>query len=276
MASGAFVAPLAPRVAFGAARHALCVRAPGGSTTAAVGRRVRAPLRAQTGAAASTARTTEPEAATQPPQQHERRVALVTGASRGIGRHIALALAAHDGCRVVVNYASSADAAEAVVAEIKAAGGDALSVKGNVASHADVDALFKSTLDAYGRVDVVVNNAGITRDTLLLRMKLQQWQDVIDLNLTGVFMCTQAAKLMLKRRSGRIINITSVVGQIGNPGQCNCTSRPHLCIISFYFSGLEHWGIYSLDICLLAISRDPRRDWRNTNQRSCVTLCSLF
>jgi NAD(P)-dependent dehydrogenase (short-subunit alcohol dehydrogenase family) len=131
-------------------------------------------------------------------------------------------------------------------------------------------------LDAYGRVDVVVNNAGITRDTLLLRMKLQQWQDVIDLNLTGVFMCTQAAaKLMLKRRSGRIINITSVVGQIGNPGQCNCTS-PHLCIISFYFSGLEHWGIYSLDICLLAISRDPRRDWRNTNQRLCVTLCSLF
>jgi hypothetical protein len=232
MASGAFVAPLAPRVAFGAARNALCVRAPGASNAAAamVGRRARAPLRAQAGAA-SAAAASETEAAAQPPPQQERRVALVTGASRGIGRHIALALAAHDGCRVVVNYASSADAAEAVVAEIKAAGGDALSVKGNVASPADVDALFKSALDMYGRVDVVVNNAGITRDTLLLRMKLQQWQDVIDLNLTGVFMCTQAAaKLMLKKRSGRIINITSVVGQIGNPGQCNCKSLLNLFI----------------------------------------------
>jgi 3-oxoacyl-[acyl-carrier protein] reductase len=150
------------------------------------------------------------------------KVAIVTGASRGIGRQIALALGAA-GCNVVVNYAASAAAAGDVVAAIKAAGAvDAVAVQGDVGNTDDVAALFKTAVDTFGRVDVLVNNAGITRDTLLLRMKKQQWDDVIDLNLTGVFMCTQAAtKLMLKQRSGRIVNITSVVGQIGNPGQCN-------------------------------------------------------
>ena len=149
------------------------------------------------------------------------KVAIVTGASRGIGKAIALALAAA-GCKVVVNYARSPDAAAAVVADIEAAGGEALAVRGDVSQAADVAALFQTVVDTYGSVDVLVNNAGITRDTLLMRMKQTQWQEVIDLNLTGVFLCTQAAaKLMIKARAGRIINISSVVGQIGNPGQVN-------------------------------------------------------
>lgn len=149
------------------------------------------------------------------------KTALITGSSRGIGRAIALELG-KAGCNVIVNYASSSDAAEAVVQEIKESGGDAVAIKGNVANSDDVQALFKGATDTFGSIDVVVNNAGITRDTLLMRMKPQQWQDVIDLNLTGVFLCTQAAaKLMLKQRSGRIVNITSIVGLLGNPGQVN-------------------------------------------------------
>lgn len=148
-------------------------------------------------------------------------VAVVTGASRGIGRAVALALAA-EGAKVAVNYASSSGAADAVVADISAAGGEALAVQADVAQAEQVETLFKTVLDNWGRVDVLVNNAGITRDTLLMRMKNEEWQAVIDLNLTGVFLCTRAvSKTMLKQRSGRIINITSVAGQMGNPGQAN-------------------------------------------------------
>lgn len=148
-------------------------------------------------------------------------VALVTGASRGIGRAIAIGLAA-EGAEVVVNYASSQEAAEAVVAEIVAAGGKAWSHQANVADEGQVEGLVKTVLDKSGRIDVLVNNAGITRDGLLMRMKTADWQSVIDLNLTGVFLCTRAvSRLMLKARAGRIINITSVVGLMGNPGQTN-------------------------------------------------------
>ncbi len=148
-------------------------------------------------------------------------VALVTGASRGIGKATALALAA-TGMKVVVNYAQSSGAADAVVAEIVDQGGEAIAVRANVADSEEVDQLIKTTLEKFGRIDVLVNNAGITRDTLLLRMKLEDWQAVIDLNLTGVFLCTKAvSKLMLKQKSGRIINITSVAGMMGNPGQAN-------------------------------------------------------
>jgi 3-oxoacyl-[acyl-carrier protein] reductase len=151
----------------------------------------------------------------------QNQVAVVTGASRGIGRAVALELAAA-GAKVVVNYASSSGAAEAVVAEIAALGGDALALQADVAQAEQVEALFKAVLDQWGRVDILVNNAGITRDTLLMRMKTEEWQAVIDLNLTGVFLCTRAvSKTMLKQRSGRIINITSVAGQMGNPGQAN-------------------------------------------------------
>jgi 3-oxoacyl-[acyl-carrier protein] reductase len=149
------------------------------------------------------------------------KVAIVTGASRGIGRTIALALAG-EGAQVVVNYASSSQAAEQVVADITAAGGQAIAVAADVSKADQVDALFQAAMDKWERVDVLVNNAGITRDTLLLRMNPDDWQAVIDLNLTGVFLCTRAAsKIMLKQRSGRIVNITSIAGQMGNPGQAN-------------------------------------------------------
>jgi len=148
-------------------------------------------------------------------------VAIVTGASRGIGSAIARELAAA-GATVVVNYASSPDAANAVVAEIQAAGGQAWAHQANVADEDQVEAMVKTVLAKEGRLDVLVNNAGITRDGLLMRMKSADWQSVIDLNLTGVFLCTRAvSRSMLKARSGRIINITSVVGLMGNPGQAN-------------------------------------------------------
>jgi 3-oxoacyl-[acyl-carrier protein] reductase len=151
----------------------------------------------------------------------EGQTALITGASRGIGRAIALALAA-EAVEVVVNYANSASAAEAVVAEITAAGGSAYALQADVAEEAQVDGLIQAVLDRSGRLDVLVNNAGITRDGLLMRMKTSDWQAVIDLNLTGVFLCTRAvSRSMLKARRGRIINITSVVGLSGNPGQTN-------------------------------------------------------
>ncbi len=149
------------------------------------------------------------------------RVAIVTGASRGIGRAIALALAA-EGANVVVNYASSSAAAQEVVAAITDAGGTAVALQADVSKLEQVDSLLSQTIEKLGRVDVLVNNAGITRDTLLLRMKPEDWQAVIDLNLTGVFLCTRAvSKVMLKQKSGRIINIASVAGQMGNPGQAN-------------------------------------------------------
>jgi 3-oxoacyl-[acyl-carrier protein] reductase len=148
-------------------------------------------------------------------------VALVTGASRGIGRAIALALAA-EGANIAVNYASSSTAADRVVAEITAAGGNAIALPADVSQAEQVDSLIRGAMDKWQRIDILVNNAGITRDNLLLRMKPEDWQAVIDLNLTGVFLCTRAvSKIMLKQRSGRIVNITSVAGQMGNPGQAN-------------------------------------------------------
>ncbi|MEH1825310.1 MAG: 3-oxoacyl-[acyl-carrier-protein] reductase [Nostoc sp.] len=149
------------------------------------------------------------------------KVAIITGASRGIGRAIAIELASQ-GAIAVVNYASSSAAAEAVVTEITAAGGQAIAIQADVSKSDQVDALVKTVTEKFSRVDILVNNAGITRDNLLLRLKTEDWQSVIDLNLTGVFLCTRAiSKIMLKQRSGRIINITSVAGLMGNPGQSN-------------------------------------------------------
>ena len=147
--------------------------------------------------------------------------ALVTGGGRGIGKAIALALA-EAGAEVVVNYANSAGAADEVVASINAAGGKAYALKANVSIEEEVDGLIKAVLERSGRLDVLVNNAGITRDGLLMRMKTSDWQAVIDLNLSGVVWCSRAvARPMLKQKSGRIINITSVVGLMGNAGQAN-------------------------------------------------------
>lgn len=149
------------------------------------------------------------------------KVALITGSSRGIGKAAALALAA-EGAKLVVNYARSSEAAEAVVSEVEGMGGEAIALQADVSKADEVDAMIASTMEKFGRIDVLVNNAGITRDTLLLRMKPEDWQAVIDLNLTGVFLCTRAvSKIMLKQRSGRIVNISSVAGLMGNPGQAN-------------------------------------------------------
>jgi len=149
------------------------------------------------------------------------KVALITGSSRGIGKAAALALAEQGG-KIVVNYARASEAADAVVAQIEEMGTEAIALQADVSKADEVDALVKATMDKFGRIDVLVNNAGITRDTLLLRMKPEDWQAVIDLNLTGVFLCCRAvSKIMLKQRSGRIINISSVSGLMGNPGQSN-------------------------------------------------------
>lgn len=149
------------------------------------------------------------------------RVAIVTGGSRGIGRATAERLAA-SGATVVVNYRGNATAAEATVAAITGAGGKAVAVQGDVSQPAEVEHLVKTTLEQFGRIDILVNNAGITRDNLLLRMKDSDFDEVIATNLRGVFLCTRAVlRPMTKQRFGRIINITSVIGLIGNAGQAN-------------------------------------------------------
>ena len=147
--------------------------------------------------------------------------ALVTGASRGIGRAIALQLA-EDGFDIVVNYAGSKDKAEEVVNEIKSLGREAVAIQANVAVKDEVTSMVKTTIEIFGTIDCVVNNAGITRDNLMMRMKQDEWSDVIDTNLTGVFNVVQGVtRQLLKQRSGTIINISSVVGTIGNAGQAN-------------------------------------------------------
>jgi len=148
------------------------------------------------------------------------KVALVTGASRGIGRAVARALA-REGATVVLGARDAARLAEGVE-EIAAAGGVGRAVCLDVADRASVERVFAEILQSHGRLDHLVNNAGITRDNLLLRMKPEDWDAVLATNLTGVFHCTQAAlRPMLKQRSGRIVNVTSVVGVMGNAGQAN-------------------------------------------------------
>ncbi len=156
------------------------------------------------------------------------KVALVTGASRGIGRSISLALAAQGAKIVAVDIDLAAT--EAFVAELKAAGTEAIAVQGNVTVADDVERMVNAAKDTFDRIDILVNNAGITRDALLLRMKDEDWDAVLTVNLKGAFLCTRAvAKVMTKQRSGRIINIASVVGQMGNAGQANyCASKAGL------------------------------------------------
>jgi 3-oxoacyl-[acyl-carrier protein] reductase len=151
------------------------------------------------------------------------KVILVTGSSRGLGKAIALELGKHKQ-KVIINYNSdgSKESAEETVQQIKDLGGDAIAVQANTASPESIAKLFQEAVSAFGTVDVLVNNAGITKDTLVVRMKPEDWQSVIDINLSGVFYCTQAFfKLASKKRQGRIVNMASVVGQIGNPGQAN-------------------------------------------------------
>ena len=149
------------------------------------------------------------------------KIALVTGSSRGIGAAIARRLAL-DGAAVVVNYSGSEAAADAVVAQIEDAGGRAIALRADVTDRISADALFEETIARFGGLDIVVNNAGITRDGLIVRMSDDDWTDVIATNLTGVFNVTRAVtRHLMKQRSGAIINVTSVVGLVGNAGQAN-------------------------------------------------------
>ncbi|WP_031515305.1 3-oxoacyl-[acyl-carrier-protein] reductase [Desulfofalx alkaliphila] len=149
------------------------------------------------------------------------KVAIVTGSSRGIGRAVALALA-KAGANVVVNYAGRADAANQTAAEIEQLGRRALVIKADVADTEQVKSMVDETLKELGRLDILVNNAGITRDNLIMRMKDQDWDAVLNTNLKGAFNCCRAvARPMLKSKGGRIVNISSVVGLMGNAGQVN-------------------------------------------------------
>ncbi len=151
----------------------------------------------------------------------ENRVAIVTGAGRGIGRAVAQTLAA-EGAKVAVNYSRSAEAAEQVVAAIREAGGEALAVQADVADPDQVQALIDATRERFGRVDILVNNAGVTRDKLVLRMSVADWDAVLDTNLKGAFLCARAvAPLFVKQRSGVIVNVGSVIGRVGGAGQAN-------------------------------------------------------
>ncbi|MBQ1249445.1 MAG: 3-oxoacyl-[Selenomonadales bacterium] len=153
--------------------------------------------------------------------QLEGKVALVTGASRGIGRAVAIRLA-KSGAKIAVNYAGNQAAAEEVKQIIEQNGGEAILVQADISNAESVDAMVAAVMEAFGRIDILVNNAGITRDTLLMRMKEADWNAVIQTNLTGVFYVTKAvSKIMMKQRYGKIVNMSSVVGLMGNAGQAN-------------------------------------------------------
>lgn len=147
--------------------------------------------------------------------------AIVTGASRGIGREIALLLA-EEGARVAVNYSGSKDKADDVVKLITESGGEAFAIQADVSDADGVKIMVDKTLEMFGSIDILVNNAGITRDNLLMRMKEDEWDDVININLKGVFLCTKGVtRQMMRQRAGRIVNVASIVGVSGNPGQAN-------------------------------------------------------
>jgi 3-oxoacyl-[acyl-carrier protein] reductase len=180
------------------------------------------------------------------------KVAIVTGASRGIGQAIAEVLAG-EGAKVVVNYNSSAEAAEEVVGRIQAAGGQAVTFKADVGNFEDAQSLVKMTLDTYGQVDILVNNAGTTRDMLLMMMKEDDWDIVINTNLKSMFNCCKAVlrPMIRKKNGGRIINISSIVGLAGQGGQTNYAASK-AGIIGFTKSLAKEVG--SRDITVNAIA----------------------
>lgn len=153
--------------------------------------------------------------------EKEVKTALVTGGGRGIGKAIALKLA-EDGYNVVINYSKSSKDADDTVLEAKKFGVDAYAIKCDISDYREVEKMIDSIIEKYGHIDVVVNNAGITRDNLILRMSEEDWDNVLNINLKGAFNVIKfVSKYMIKRRKGKIINISSVVGVVGNAGQAN-------------------------------------------------------
>ena len=149
------------------------------------------------------------------------KIALVTGSSRGVGRAIALAFG-KEGAKVVINYTSSETAANEVVEDIKSMGSTAIAVKADVARKSDAEHLVQKAVETFGRLDILVNNAGFTRPALMLKMTEEQWDQVVNIHMKGVFLCSQAAgRHMKEQNSGRIINVTSVAGVVGTVGQVN-------------------------------------------------------
>ncbi|HOM02614.1 MAG TPA: 3-oxoacyl-[acyl-carrier-protein] reductase [Acetivibrio sp.] len=149
------------------------------------------------------------------------KTAIITGAGRGIGKAVALKLG-NMGANIVLNGTTASGSVDAAKEEFEAAGINVVVAKGDVSNPEDVENMVKTAMDAFGRIDILVNNAGITRDMLMLKMSEKDWDDVLDINLKGAFLCTKAvSKIMLKQKSGKIINITSVAGVMGNAGQAN-------------------------------------------------------
>ena len=179
------------------------------------------------------------------------KVALVTGASRGIGRAIAVRLAS-EGAKVAINYAGNTAKAEEVKAEIEKNGSEAILVQADISSAEAVDAMIEKVTEAFGQIDILVNNAGITRDGLLMRMKDEDFEAVINTNLKGVFYCTKAvSKLMMKKRSGRIVNMASVVGLMGNAGQANYAAAK-AGVISFSKSAAKELAARGINVNVVA------------------------
>ncbi|MCL2923156.1 MAG: 3-oxoacyl-[acyl-carrier-protein] reductase [Trichodesmium sp. MAG_R04] len=201
-------------------------------------------------------------------QRLKGKIAIITGGSRGIGRATALALAM-EGANVVVNYAKSSDAALEVVEEIVAAGGNGMALQADISQMEEVDNFVKKVMEKWSCIDILVNNAGITRDKLLLRMKPEDWHSVIGLNLTGVFLCTRAvSKIMLKQKSGRIINVSSVAGQTGNPGQANY-SAAKAGVIGFTKTVAKELANRGITVNAVApgfIATDMTKDLKNSEE----------
>lgn len=198
----------------------------------------------------------------------DRKVALVTGGSRGIGKACALELA-KAGCDVIINYAGNSEAAEKTVEELKALGSNSEAYKFDVSNQAEVDENIAKIIEKYGRIDVLLNNAGITRDDLFIRMGEDKWNAVINTNLNSAFYVSKpVVKLMMKQRSGSIVNTTSVVGLYGNPGQANY-SAAKAGLVGFTKSLAKELGSRGIRVNAVApgfIATDMTKDLGNTDE----------
>ena len=200
--------------------------------------------------------------------------AIVTGASRGIGKAIAIFLA-KEGAEEIINYSSSFENANKVVSEINSFGGKAYPLQADISDENSVNELIKTVLDKNNQIDVLVNNEGITKDGLLMRMKTNDWQKVLDLNLSGVFYCTRAvSRQMLKQKKGRIINITSVVGFMGNPGEANY-SAAKAGVVGLTQSAAKEFASRGITVNAVApgfISTDMTKDLNSESILSAIPL----